>query len=889
MKEQLSISGMKEQHSIMKNTLCATGHVAAVISLVISLLSLCPVHAQTWGDINYDGKPWVSNVSEPHKATRGLQNRHLTLWASHGRYYSRRDSSWQWQRPNLFTTREDLFTQTIVVPYLIPMLENAGAVVFTPRERDWQRHEVIVDNDDHQRLVNYQETGFRKPWTDTPLPGFAQHGGTYTDGENPFTAGTARMAESTRSKSKTSQISYQPVIPEAGSYAVYVSYQTLPGSIDDAHYVVWHQGQPTEFRVNQQMGGSTWVYLGTFHFDKGCDAFNRVVVTNHSSHGSGIVTSDAVRFGGGMGNIQRGGSVSGLPRALEGARYTAQWAGMPYSVYSSKDGLDDYGDDINARSLMLNYLAGGSCYVPQKEGLGVPMELSLAVHSDAGFDRSGEKVYGTLTICTTDNYGDSLFNNGLPRTMSTALANDLLRNTTNDLRRQYGRWTAREVRDRNYSESRNPEVPSAILETLSHQNFTDMCYGLDPNFRFQLARSVYKTLLRYVCRNHGDDCTVTPLAPTDLRIELSNPRRGEAVLSWTPVSDPQEPDADATAYIVYTATGHADFDNGQLVHGTSHTVRLTPGELHSFRVAAVNRGGRSFPTAVVSAHFSPTARKTIVIVDGFQRLASPAVRNTAEQQGFDIDRDMGVSYGTTAGWAGRQLVFDRSKAGVEDSTGLGYGTDDLAGLFIAGNTFDYVKTHAEDIHDAQVDCNIVSCNRGAVEKGLVDLRRYDMADLILGLERADGYSLGRYQAFTTQLATHLQEYTRHGGSLLTSGAYVGSEMSTSPQQAAIADVTKCRFTGTDSYGATINGLGQTFDIWRLPNEQHYCAPATDILEPATQGAMSVMAYADGYSAAVAYQGSDYRALTVGFPLECIQSKALRTAIMQGIVNYLINK
>ena len=73
------------------------------------------------------------------------------------------------------------------------------------------------------------------------------------------------------------------------------------------------------------------------------------------------------------------------------------------------------------------------------------------------------------------------------------------------MQRPYGRWTARELRDRNYSESRNPEVPSAILETLSHQNFTDMCYGLDPNFRFQLARSVYKTLLRYVSRNHGDD------------------------------------------------------------------------------------------------------------------------------------------------------------------------------------------------------------------------------------------------------------------------------------------------------------------------------------------------------------------------------------------------
>ena len=33
------------------------------------------------------------------------------------------------------------------LPFLVPMLENAGATVFIPRERDWQVHEVIVDND----------------------------------------------------------------------------------------------------------------------------------------------------------------------------------------------------------------------------------------------------------------------------------------------------------------------------------------------------------------------------------------------------------------------------------------------------------------------------------------------------------------------------------------------------------------------------------------------------------------------------------------------------------------------------------------------------------------------------------------------------------------------
>jgi hypothetical protein len=33
------------------------------------------------------------------------------------------------------------------IPYLIPMLEHAGAMVFVPRERDTQTNEVIVVND----------------------------------------------------------------------------------------------------------------------------------------------------------------------------------------------------------------------------------------------------------------------------------------------------------------------------------------------------------------------------------------------------------------------------------------------------------------------------------------------------------------------------------------------------------------------------------------------------------------------------------------------------------------------------------------------------------------------------------------------------------------------
>ena len=845
-------------------------------------LQFFPIQAQTWGDIDYKGEPWINNVSRPNKITRGLQGRHLALWASHGRYFDQNEAAWRWQRPTLFGTNEDLFTQTIVVPYLMPMLENAGAVIYSPRERDWQRHEVIVDNDDHTSLVNYIESGLRQPWTDTGLRGFAHHAGTYRDGENPFEAGTARMAETTGSKRHYSQINYHPNIPEAGSYAVYVSYQTVEGSIDDAHYTVWHKGERTDFRVNQQMGGSTWVYLGTFDFDEGCNQWNRVTLTNQSSH-DGVVTADAVRFGGGMGNIERGGSTSGLPRCLEAARYYCQWAGMPYEVYSSKGGQDDYKDDINTRSLSSLLLSGGSCFVPHREGRQVPLELSLAVHSDAGYQADGRSVYGTLTICTTSKDDNQTLAAGTPRTMSKQLATQLLENTTRDLQQQYGKWEQRQLYDRNYSETRIPEVPSSIIETLSHQNFPDMRYGQDPNFRFSLARSIYKTLLKYINKVHEESYAVTPLTPNQLRVEFTN-RKGEVRLSWQPVEDPFEETAKPSGYIVYTATGTGGFDNGTAVHGTSYSLKLKPGMLYSFRVAATNKGGQSFPSEVMSALYQPKSQGTVLIVNGFHRLSSPAIVDNDSLQGFDLQADMGISYGRTAGWAGPQEVFNRSSMGVEDSTGLGYGSTSWAGTFFAGNDFNYVQTHAEAIQ-AAASYSIASCSADAIEQ--TTRQPYTAVDLILGLECNDGRSLVAYKSFPPDLQAWLANYVRQGGRLLVSGAYVGSDMMAEDERLFLTNVLKCSYGGK-SHDTTerINGMGTSFQFYRTPNEQHYAAQHPDVLQP-TSGAMATMAYDDGYAAAVAYQGNDYRSFTMGFPFECIKSSQTRAALMKGILNYLI--
>ena len=56
-------------------------------------------------------------------------------------------------------------------------------------------------------------------------------------------------------------------------------------------------------------------------------------------------------------------------------------------------------------------------------------------------------------------------------------------------------WTRRQIWDRGYRESRTPSCPAMLLELLSHQNFEDMKYGLDPTYRFTVSRAIYKGML----------------------------------------------------------------------------------------------------------------------------------------------------------------------------------------------------------------------------------------------------------------------------------------------------------------------------------------------------------------------------------------------------------
>ena len=753
-------------------------------------------------------------------------------------------------------------------------------MVFTPRERDWQKNEGIVDNGGR----GYVEDSGKETWKTAQEKGFAYHAGTYRDGENPFMQGTARAVKATK-KADVSWASYQPNIPQGGKYAVYVSYQSLKNSVSDAQYIVMHKGQRTVFKVNQQMGGGTWVYLGTFDFDRGNNEFNRVVVTNSSSE-SGVVTTDAVRFGGGMGNIERGGSCSGMPRCLEGARYSAQWAGAPYSVYSSKNGSDDYGDDINVRSNMTNWLAGGSTYVPTLEGKKVPIELSLAVHSDAGYTTVNDSIIGSLAICTT-SFNDGRLNSGVSRMVSHDFADSLLTGLQRDISGKYRKWTRRYLWDRNYSETRKPEVPSAIIETMSHQNFADMRRGLDPNFRFTLARSLYKTILRFVNGNHSVPSVVQPLPVSNFRIERNS--SGGLRLSWIAEKDEQEPTAVPTSYIVYTSEDGMGFDNGTVVYTSSFDFEAKKGVNYCFKVTALNRGGESFPSETLAAYLSKSAHaKDILVVDGFSRLSGPAVVDDYSRQGFDLGSDIGVSYGLTAGWNGRQQCFDKSRAGSEGEGSLGYCGDELAGRFIMGNNRDGSVCHVKDIAMSGA-YNVVGCSLEALDNNLVKLDHYNLVDIAFGLQRNDGHSLVVYKTFSETLQSKLRSYAKSGGRILVSGAYVGSDMTQPHERSFMSDVLKTTFTGTDTNAGNnmVDGLGLSFDIIRQINDRHFAATSVDRIAACDGRSFAAMRYQDGSTAGVAYDGTDYKSFVMGYPYECINNVRTRQQVMKGLLGFLL--
>lgn len=871
---------------------------------------------------------YIRRVEDPRNGTmvqriggleygKGLSGRHLAVWQSHGRYYETKTSRWEWQRAQYFMTVEDMYTQSYVIPFLIPMLENAGAYVITPRERDTQRNEAVVDNDPSfplprtglvRRSGMYVENG---SWNDAGT-GFADTKEIYTGDDNPFTMGTARSAKVLAGKAEEAKVTWTPDIPDRGSYAVYVSYRTLPNSTPHAHYTVRHLGGETEFSVNQRMGGGTWVYLGTFEFGKhgGCVILDNAAPQGCENTEGQVVTADAVRFGGGMGKIARGDEdtpvesweTSGMPSYMEGALYSMQWAGVDTLI--TRKHPDDYTNDFADRGPWTAMMAGGSRVNPKEDGKGIPFDLSLAFHSDAG-TFPNDSIVGTLSIYTLKADGSRKLDTGEDRMGSRDLSNYVQSQVVNDIRKRYEpEWARREIWDRSYSESRTGKVPAMILELLSHQNFADMKYGHDPAFRFDVSRAVYKGVLKYLSDRYGCPYEVQPLPVHNF---AAVPEDGGLRLSWSPTADPIEPTAVSKGYILYTRIDGGAFDQGRPIEAQSRNdstwtahVTMDPGHIYSFRIAAFNDGGLSFPSETLSAGIpeNPVPGRTVMVVNNFYRVAAPAWFDTPEYAGFDTSLDSGVPYMYDISYIGEQNQFRRDLEWIDDDNpGFGGSYTDKAGFRKAGNTFDYPYVHGTAVLAAGYTFGSMGSDAFSADPALAE--NAWAIDLICGKQVTTAMGRGavedRYQVFPAQLQGALRYYTGKGGNVLISGSNIGTDVwdrvypsvhkdeeYTTQTKRFVEDVLGFRWlTNYASRSGMLwvmrskqidtDPITVRFGFHNEPNEEVYCVETPDGIVPSDKNGSTFLRYTDtNISAAVCCDRKTYRTISFGFPLETLK-------------------
>ncbi len=868
---------------------------------------------------------FISNKNQPYEITKGLKNRNIALWQSHGLYYSQGADRWLWQRARVMTTVEDKYTTSIVLPYLAPMLERAGANVFMPRERDYQTREVIVDNDGGnlcKGTYSEESSSFKSGGSS----GFGYKRSYYIDQQNPFTEGTYRLHATDEDGIAT----WIPEIPESGWYWVSIAYKTVTNSIPDAKYIVRHAGGETEYTVNQRMGGGTWIYLGQFYFEKGKNSKTASVSLSSKSDYKGQIVADAVRWGGGMGNVARRPATveeknrltptqqkrfasiyeksiyetSGRAKVWEAGRYWLQWAGAPKRIYNESVGMNDYFDDYSCRGTWVNWLNYGSHNAPDSVGLKIPIDVALAFHSDAG--TALDSVIGTLGIYTTDGGLKTPieeFPNGQSRATSRDLTDIIQTQIVEDIRATVNpKWTRRNLWDKAYKESRTSNVPAMLIELLSHQNFEDMKYGLDPRFKFMVSRSIYKGVIKYLAYQLGEKYVITPLPINSFALDYEVNQRIN--MSWRPTVDSLEKSAVATGYVIYSRSEGTGWDNGVYVDSCGYTVDIPYNKVMSYKVVAVNSGGASMDSEILSAYISPSAYNTVMVINGFDRVAAPEGFQSENFAGFPDWLDRGISDGTDLGYVGAQNDFDYNNKWIsDDAAGWGQSNSNYDFTPIAGNTHDYPYLHGKAI--AAAGYNFVSASRKAVEDSVVLLDKYSVVDLILGVQKETFYGGNKnsceFETFSLNLQSVLRDYTLGGGSILVSGAYVVTDSwyatyNQEEKRKFLEEVLKVKWRAdkaaqdgkVKSSWTPLNLLLNEIEFSQQLNGSIYAVEHPDAIMGADDKSFTAMRYTqNSNSAIVAYDGEEYRTIVSGFPFETIIYEKQRNIFMAVALKFLL--
>jgi N-acetylmuramoyl-L-alanine amidase len=743
-----------------------------------------------------------------------------TVYVSAGHGWVWRDSGvWRTQRGNTHDLVEDFISTETVSHYLIRYLRNMGAYVVPVRESDWNPNRVVVDDGDADL------TGAPAPRDEAD--GYAAPALPIADQTNPFSGGGSRVVDA--STSETGEVVWTFDVPESGSYNVYVSWVQDPSRASDAHYIVRHAGGETHFRVDQRRHGSTWVLLGRFWFDAGASPmWGAVALADDSADAGATLSVDAVRIGGGVGVIDRGGGANGRPMFESCARYNAQLLGAPATVYdyASADGSDDVG--TRSRFAAWDHEDGEDA-------------VYIAWHTNAPDPARGTSsfVYGPSSYGPLSEFTGTAGSLELVDFVHTELVDDFRIAWESD-------WRDRGQHSAYFGEvnpNHNPEMPAALFEIAFHDTAADAEALRDPRFRSLAARAMAHGVARYFADADGGELTLPPEPPADVRIDSDGD--GGLVASWRqPDLDPAGGDA-ATGYRVYRSRDGYAFDDGEPVTGTSLAIAGDAAPLY-VRVTATNAGGESFPTRVVGARAPDSGAARVLLVGGFDRLDG----------GMLIPEDLS----------------DYDLATIE------------RGLIERINDGAHLARYGAALDAAEV--SFASASATAVGAGEVDLAPYALVIWQLGEESA------AHDPLTADERAAIAAYLAGGGRLVVTGSELAVALGDqgSPDDALFLEQTlHVRYAADDAgtYGVAA-AAGEVFDGMaairfddRAPGG--YDADAPDVVEPA-DGAAEVLSYDGGGAAASLWRDdSGARLLFLGFPFETVNGADARADLMARIL------
>ncbi len=535
--------------------------------------------------------PIAHPADHPGEGVGALSGKAVYLSQCHGWTWYDSLNGFSTQRPNVYDTVEDFHNPEAANWYLTAMLENAGAQVFTVKDRGMNTSSVVIDNDAPTSGGAYTETG---AGFEDGLAGWAARGG-WSYGDDPFDQGGTRRFPADGG----GVASWVPDVPDDGWYTIYVAWDSDSDNAQDAHYRIIHPGGTIDRSFDQTVHGSTWQYLETLWLPAGQGDLE-VQLVGDSAQAGRWLSADAVRVGGGMGDVARNGETTGRPRWEEAAILYTQYNGAPTSVYDPYS--DGDGSDPSARSRWAAWEH------PSGEDA-----VYLSWHSNAA--GSPDQARGTSTYTYEGGSGTAV-------TGSEALAEAVNSELVNafDALWESG-WTDRGTRSADFGElnpSNNSEMPAALVELAFHDHYQDAEFLKHPRFRHDAARAMARGIVRYFAERDGVTPSFPPEAPADLAVRHG--QDGKLELSWIagPSGDPYgDP---ASSYVIYSSTDGRSWDSGVAASTSPVTLDTRPGQRVYLRVAAVNPGGASLPSEVLGARRSPDGWAPVLIVSAFDRL-----------------------------------------------------------------------------------------------------------------------------------------------------------------------------------------------------------------------------------------------------------------------------